>query len=185
MAFSFAINLLASKQKEYQQRNRRLFLIQVTSLSLLIVYFLIVGTLLVYIFYLKKKGSIYQNQWSQLTSAVAEQRSKEAKQTVVKTKLKNLTQIVQDQKRNQEVTEAILSFIPKGMSISGFTIEDETAINFSGKTDDFDVLSDFLVNLSAGKDIPGLILDYAKIASLSYSSDGGYNFNIIIGFRRK
>ena len=180
MRLNFDLNFLASKQAEYRQRARRLFLIQTSSLALLVIYVVALGGLFAYSFYLSRERASLESQVKSVMAEVEQLSSVEAKYVFIKTKAEALGPVLASQQKNQELVEAIFTLIPEGVSVSGLQVNEAGNITFSGEAKTFAALSRFLANLEQGRLTPTVRVAYAKIGGVSLQSDGGYSFSIVL-----
>lgn len=180
MFLNFDVNFLASKQAEYRQRARRLFAIQASALGLLVVYVVALGGLFAYSFYLSRQRVGLENQVKNLMAEVEQLSPVEAKYVFVKTKAEALGPVLNSQRKNQELVEAIFTLIPEGVSINGLEVSETGDISFSGEAKTFTALERFLANLERVQLTPNVRVSFAQIGGVSLQNNGGYSFSIVL-----
>jgi Tfp pilus assembly protein PilN len=174
------VNFLAGKQAEYRQRERRLFIIQASSLALLVVYVVALGGLFAYSFYLSRQRVNLENQVKNAMADVEDLSPVEAKYVFVKTKAEALGPILASQQKNQALVEAIFTLIPDGVSVSGLQVNEAGNITFSGEAKTFAALERFLANLERAQLTPTVRVVFAEIGGVSLQSNGGYSFSVVL-----
>ncbi|OGD62571.1 hypothetical protein A2160_06020 [Candidatus Beckwithbacteria bacterium RBG_13_42_9] len=179
------LNFLAKRQTEYQKQAKRLLLIQGSAFVILGLYILLIGGTFAYSLYLENQKKDLEKQIQNISSQIQKQSTTEAKYTFVKTKLNALVPILASQRKNQQLVEAVFALLPPGVSVRGFSVNEDGKINFSGEVSDFLTFKRLLINLNRANVTPEVQLNLAKIESLNLGASGGYGFGIILELTAK
>lgn len=176
------INFLAGQQAKIRARLKRLMLIQVSAFSVLVIYAMAVVGLFGYYFWLNKENKDIQTKINRQKNNIQENTEIEMKQVFLKSKLSSLVPVFKAKQKHQQLTDAIFTLLPVGISISGFTIAESGDIAFSGEAADFSSLKNFLARLENKNLTPHVLIEFAEIRNIRIKAGGGYGFSITLKF---
>lgn len=186
---AFEINLISKRISAIRARERLQWLIRVGSIIALVVFVVISSSVLSYFYFLKRKTETLDNKISQAEAQVKSLQEKETKVIYLNRKLTTLASILKLQATGQKQVEAVFALIPEGVSITGFNISEEQAIEISGEARDFSSLEKLFNNVIEGaKETSGdLRVGNASVESIEQGGtdkekEEGYSFKIIISF---
>lgn len=176
------INFLKEKAVFLKKKASRLFFIQTASFALLIIYGLGIVGLFSYYFVLKKESDALGEKVSEAKARIESLRSIETKQVYLKSKIKSLAEVLADQKQHQKITEAVFNFLPEGIAISGFAIDEKGGVSFSGESYSFKTLKNFFTSLETTPQIGEIKIKKVRIGKVSFDYEKGYSFDIYLLF---
>jgi Tfp pilus assembly protein PilN len=174
------INFLAKRQEEIRAKFKRLMLIQTFAFSILIVYVLLVGGVFVYYFFISNENKKIKNSINTQKALIQKNIEAEMKEVYLKDKLTSLLPIFKSKHKHQQLTDAIFTLLPVGISINGFTVAEDGNITFSGEAVDFSSLKSFLARVRTKNITPYMLIDFAEVNNVRLSADGTYNFAVTL-----
>lgn len=176
------INFLREKVSGLKQKATQLFIIQIISFSLLIIYGLGVVAVFAYFFILEKENGVLIERINQQKTAIQSFQSVETKAVYLKNKLKSLDEVLTSQRANQKITDAVFNLLPEGITISGFAIDQDGGVSFSAQSQSLKDLKNFLANLELSKKVNEMMVKKIKIGGVNFDYEKGYSFNIYLLF---
>lgn len=173
------INFLAKYQEQLKQKTRRLFFLQVSAFSILIVYGLVMVATFAYHFILSKENQSLDNNINLQKKRIEEASVAETKQTYLKAKTVNLKQILSEAQSHQIVIEGFFNLIPEEIDIKGFVISQNEVVTFQGRTATFAPLAKLISNIQkrqfGQRQIFAVSLD-----NFSLNNEGDYSFSFTL-----
>ena len=176
------INFLKEKASILRKKSKHLFILKTGSLVLLVLYGLAVLAVFSYSFVLKKESDVLAERTSQTKERIEKFQPVETKQVYIKSKIESLTEIFASQRENQKIIEAVFTFLPEGISVTGFSIGEKGWVTFSGQSKSFERLKNFFANFETAPKIGELEVKEAKVESVSFNYKEGYSFKISLLF---
>ncbi len=148
----------------------------------LVIFSLIVIIIYSYSFILDKEKETLTQNLSQQRVKIENLKSLEVKQVYLKNKLISLKEILANQKKSQMITEAVFALLPEGISISGFSVDEEGGVKFGATSESFQTMTKFFNNLEGTKSIGDLQIKKILINGPAYVYLKGYTFGVYILF---
>ncbi len=176
------INFFKDSLVKLRKKARRLFLIKTWSLITLASYGLVISAVFSYHLLTNRGNQNLNEKIKQQEALIESLRSIESKQVYLTLKTKSLTQIINSQRKNQEIVKTILHLLPEGTAVDGFNIEEDGKVNLSGSCLNFKILKNFLANLYEKEDDSFLKVKEVKVRGISYGFENPYQFNTILQF---
>jgi len=176
------INFLRERTAAFRKKARKLFLFRVWSIGLLVIYSLIVFGAFSLRLLVKKENQLLEGKMANQEQVIKNLQPTETKQTYLVHKTRSLAKVMGEKEKRQQVVEAFLSFVPAGVSITAFHIEENGEINFSASCARFALLNNLLQTLRAQNDFSGLVLKRVQIKEINYGLGEDYHFRILLAF---
>ena len=182
---SFKINLIKKRVTNIQRRKRLQWLIQIISIVVLGVFFVISSAVLSYFYFLKKETENLEAKIAQEASAVKSLEEKETKVVYLDKKLNALSSIFELQAAQQKQVEAVFALIPEGVSISDVVFLEKQKVELAGEALDFSSFEDFFGNLTSlsSDSREGVVLTGAYVSNVEQTEKGRYSFVMTLGLK--
>jgi Tfp pilus assembly protein PilN len=174
------INFLRLQQEKLKQKTQRLFIVQVSALSLLVFYFLIVAGTFAYYFVLGKEANLLDTEIDTMRSNIQKAVGVETKEVYLKSKAANLSSILESAKSHQLIVEEIFSLLPQGVEINNFEVSPGGQISFSGKAISFDTLNQLLDNIQGQSQGKEITIYASTVNKISLSEKGDLSFDLTL-----
>lgn len=177
-----SINFLRKKVSQEKLSQKSLFIVEIGSVVVLCIFSLIVIAIYSYSFILDKEKETLNQSVNQQRVKIGNLKSLEVKQIYLKNKLISLKGILANQKKSQMITEAVFALLPEGISISGFSVDEQGGVKFGATSENFLTMTQFFNNLEATKSIGELQIKKILISGPAYVYLKGYTFGVYILF---
>jgi len=171
------INFLAGQRANLEKKAKISRIAKVSSFIVLIAYFLIVGVVFSYWFFLNNQ---IENTFSQITlkkNKIENLENIESLQVLLKQRLSSLNKFFKGDKRPDFVS--FLSYfedVPQGVRIKGFVATGIGELTISGESSNVVVLGEFLDKFQ--KDGISSLFSNVTLSTLDRQTDGSYMFVI-------
>lgn len=174
------INFLRLKQEKIRQKTQRVFFVQISVLSILVLYGLLVIGIFSYYFILNREAKVFEEKISFQNNRIKKEVATETKQIYLKKKTASLTSVLQSARNHQLLVEGVFSLLPEGISVSGFNVSEKGEVSFQGKAVNFSSLKALFENIKKGQLVEELPIYGASINSISLNEENGFNFGLTL-----
>ncbi len=178
------VNFLRAQREKIKRRTKRLFIVQISSLLLLLIYGLVVIGVFAFYFISKKEGDALNKKISSQRNKIEQAVDVETKQVYLKNKADNLINVFENARNHQLLIEGLFSLLPEGISIRGFDVAQTEEIRFQGRAVDFASLERLFENVKKGKLTEEIPLYSAYVGKVSLLKEGGFSFELSLYLKR-
>lgn len=176
------INFLRVKFEKVKKESKKDLMINTLSFVFLIIYGVILVSVFIYLSTVNNKAKVLEAKRTTLVNEISSYQTAETKQTYLKSKVNSLKVIIDEQKENQKITEAIFRLIPEGVSINAFTISESGQVSFTVETLRVAALKEFINTLKSTKDFGDLKLQQVDVSSIDFNNNSGYRLRLELFF---
>lgn len=174
------VNFLRIYQEKIRQRAQRIFYLQLSAFSLLVIYGLVVVGTFAYFFILGSEGKILDDKINFQKKRIEEAVATETKQVYLKSKLTNLANVLESSRNHQLVVEGVFSLLPEGVEVQGFSLSEKGEVSFQGRASSFQSLKNLFENIEKGQLAGKLPIYKAVVTQVSLDEKGGFNFGMVL-----
>lgn len=179
------INFFREYRVEIKKREKKRFVIQVSSIVILSIYFVVVLVIISSLLYLKNQEKKLIGDTKNTESAIESLRPIETKQIYLAEKIKSLEQIFSERKEHQKIAKSFFALLPLGISVKGFSIDETGQIQFRLEAEKFSDLKQFFSNLYSSEEYVEIPVKSADVGAFSYREKTGYSLDMKIGFLKE
>lgn len=179
------INFFREYRLKIRGVEKKRFLIQVSSMVALSVYLTIVLVVIWLLYYFRNQQNKINSNIRKAEAEIEQLRSIETKQIYLSEKIKSLEQIFDQRKEHQRIAKSFFALLPAGVSVDGFSIDEEQQIEFALKSEKFSNLKQFIANVNLSNQFTQLPIRSADVKSFRYKLKGGYFLDMKIGFLKE
>lgn len=179
------INFFREYRSKIKKREKKRFIIQVSSMVVLSIYFVVVLGIILSLLYLRNQEKKLNEDTKRAESEIESLSPVETKQVYLSEKIKSLEQIFSKRKEHQKIAKSFLSLLPSGISVDGFSIDETGQIQFRLNTEKFSDLKQLFSNIYSSEEYSEIPIKSADINSFVYRIKSGYSLDMKISFLKE
>lgn len=176
------VDFFREYRSEIKKREKKRFLVQVSSIVILSIYFVVVLVIISSLVYLKNQEKKLKENTKNTESEIESLRPIETKQVYLSEKIGSLEQIFAKRKEHQKIAKSFFALLPPGIAVTGFTINEEGQIQFGLKAERFSDLKQLFLNIYSGEEYTEIPIKSVNIDSFGFREKTGYSLDMQIGF---
>jgi hypothetical protein len=174
------INFVKKEKTAFKIQARRIYLIQVASISLVIIYGLIFIGFLSYSTYLNIQLNQVRKNIDLQKTTLETLSPFEAKYVALKGKAATILTVTNSLYKHQDVMELVFRLLPNNLEVSSFSLDENGQLTFSGSCPSTDELGMLMDNMKNNLHYKSITITNAQINQVSVDDSGKYAFGVII-----
>jgi len=170
------INLLPRIEAVWEKRVKIRRLVQTGSIVILLVYFLLLSSLFSYLLILGKEIDSVEAKINQQENQIKAFQAREAKQLLLKSKLKNLAKILEKKGNPEQILQDLINLSLPEISFLNISYQDNV-LTIEGEAQDALILDALVKNL---ENQGSQVFREIKFEEVSKKEDGFYTFELFL-----
>jgi len=179
------INFLRKQRSILMLQSKRLYLIQTLSLMTLLAYGVVLIGVISYSAYLGFNVKRIDKNIESERAAIKQLTNVRAKYLVLKEKTAAIMGVSSSLFKHQEIIEKVISLLPDGLAVQGFSIDENGDVVFSASTANPDMIDTFFENVERNKHDERVPITVADVSSVRVDEEGKYSFGMTLTLNPK